>query len=622
MTDFDTAYWDSLYAADPGDDVFYEPDPRESSSQSSRSSSQSSRSDEGETPSQKDTARNARNARINSGPSQDDKKTDSWGCPVGDATYDFGSDRDDDKHNEPPQDGKQSAADKLVALAHERYRFGWSSDAGVFGVPLGGGHVVRPLRGGHTSLRAELATAYRRMHGKVAPQQALADAMLVLEGEAQEGEPQDIHLRIAEHAGSIWIDLGDAGEQVIRIDRGSWEVVNTAPVLFRRTALTGALPTPERGESDGGLDELWKLLNVAVEDRPLVVGWLVATLGAPGVPHPILGLDGEQGTGKSSATKLLVDLVDPSPVPLRKPPKDMDGWVTAAAGSWVVGVDNLSSVPDWLSDTLCRAVTGDGDVRRVLYTDANLAVFAFRRCIIMNGIDLGGLRGDLAERMLAVRLDTIPGTSRMTERELSAAWLSSHPRILASLLDCIASVRASLLSVRLAKSPRMADFAEILAALDNGALDRYLNQSTTMAADSLEADQFIAAMLQAIDKDGFEGTAAELRALVTPQDERPPRGWPSARGVTTVLKRNAPALRSIGWSVINLGATNHANVTRWRLSRPEMSGKPSSQSSQSSQGSGLDPETLDSDGLCRLHHDQPEPDCYTCKLLTNDNDAA
>ena len=82
--EFDANYWDSLYAADPGEDGFYEPDHRESSSQTSRSSSQSSRSsrsDEGETPSQKDTARNARFARMISGPSQDDKKAEALASP-------------------------------------------------------------------------------------------------------------------------------------------------------------------------------------------------------------------------------------------------------------------------------------------------------------------------------------------------------------------------------------------------------------------------------------------------------------------------------------------------------------------------------------------------------------
>ena len=35
--------------------------------------------------------------------------------------------------------------------------------------------------------------------------------------------------------------------------------------------------------------------------------------------------------------------------------------------------------PGWLSDVLCRAVTGDALVRRRLYTDSEVAVVSFRR---------------------------------------------------------------------------------------------------------------------------------------------------------------------------------------------------------------------------------------------------
>ena len=121
----------------------------------------------------------------------------------------------------------------------------------------------------------------------------------------------------------------------------------------------------------------------------------------------MLAIFGEQGTGKTTAVKVLVLLLDPSPVPVRKPPRDADSWVTAAAGSWVVGLDNLSDVPPWLSDSLCRASTGDGDVRRKLYTDGDYAVFAFRRCIIFDAIDVGALAPDLADRTVAITLDLI-----------------------------------------------------------------------------------------------------------------------------------------------------------------------------------------------------------------------
>jgi hypothetical protein len=65
-------------------------------------------------------------------------------------------------------------------------------------------------------------------------------------------------------------------------------------------------------------------------------------------------------------------------VPARQSPKDLEQWTTAAAGSWWVGLDNLSGLPDWLSDALCRASTGDGDVRRKLYSDGGLYVVRFR----------------------------------------------------------------------------------------------------------------------------------------------------------------------------------------------------------------------------------------------------
>ena len=189
--------------------------------------------------------------------------------------------------------------------------------------------------------------------------------------------------------------------------------------LDRRSRVTGPVPTfgveftaPEPVHG-GDLSELWDWINVVPEDDPCFA-WLVSVL-FPNIPHPILNESGEQGSGKSTAQKLLVSLVDPSPVPCRKPPKDPDSWVTAATGSWVVGLDNLSNIQDWLSDSLCRAVTGEGDVRRRLYTDGDLAVFAFKRCIILTGIDLarsGATWPTASCRSTLTSSATMPGSRR------------------------------------------------------------------------------------------------------------------------------------------------------------------------------------------------------------------
>lgn len=480
---------------------------------------------------------------------------------------------------------KKSAATVLVELARERYTFGQSADGEPFATPIMGDPVTLLLRGGKRGLRSELARAYYAAHEKAAPQQALADALLVIEGMAREAEPEPLAQRVAATPGGWWIDLGDSSGDAIRVNGAGW-TITAPPVKFRRTVLTAALPRPVAG---GDLGELWALLNVAEPDRPLVLAWLVAAMLAD-IPHPILTLAGEQGTGKSTAARVLVSLLDPSPVPLRKSPRDADSWITAASGSWLVAIDNVSTIPEWLSDTLCRAVTGDGDVRRQLYTDGGLALFAFRRVILLNGIDLGAVRGDLADRLLCVDLDVIDDRARRLDADLAERWTEARARVHGALLDLAAGVAGVLASVRLDRSPRMADFARVLAAVDqvtgSGGLARYIDRARTLASDALSADPFVIAMAAQL-AGPFTGTSAELLAAIEHgQDKAAPKGWPAnARQLTTLLKRQAPVMRRAGWTILE-SADLHTKVLHWTVVRPEIAGNPCPQPPQHPQAPG------------------------------------
>ncbi len=470
--------------------------------------------------------------------------------------------------------GKETAASALVDLVRRRYRLGLSTDDEPFAVPHTGPRVVRALRGGKGSLRAALAASYYADTGRVAPQQALAEALQTVEGIAQVLDPEPLHLRVAEHAQSLHLDLGDPTGRAVVLNTTGWQVVEQPVVLFRRTALTGALPTPQRG---GDLGELWTLLNVTPADRPLVLAWLIAAL-LPDVPHPVLALRGEQGSGKSSASRILAALLDPGPAQTRKPPRDVDNWVTAAAGSWVVALDNVSTVAEWWSDALCRAVTGDGDVRRRLYSDADLTVFSFRRVVLLNGVDLGAVRDDLAERLLTVELDRIGERGRRLDADLAAQWQQAHPRILGALLDLSVQVLAALPTLQLSALPRMADFARVLAAVDvvlgTQALPLYIGQAGDQAADAVDADPVLAAITRAITAE-WEGPAAELLDLIAPNPDggRLPKDWPrDARALTGLLRRRGPSLRRLGWAVEDLGRGGHDKLVRFLLSPPNGAG--------------------------------------------------
>jgi len=470
------------------------------------------------------------------------------------------------------QSRKPSQATLLVDLARSRYRFGQTLEGDPFAVDPAG-QIARMLRG-QGSLRAELARTFVQIHGRVPSQSALADALCVLEGDAIRSEPEGVELRIADRDGQVCIDLGDPAGTTGLVDPGGWRTTTTGPVLWRRTVLTGEIPAPQRG---GDLDELRRLLNVTDEGFDLVVAWLVAGLIAP-ISHPVLAAVGEQGTGKTSAVRMLVELVDPSPAPLRTAPRDETGWAVAAAGSWVVALDNVSTLPPWLQDTICRAVTGDGMVRRRLYTDDGLSVLAFRRVVALTTIDPGAMRGDLGDRLLLLELERIPAHARRLERDLRREFDTLRPRLFGALLDLLVSVLGVLPSVELGSMPRMADFARVCAAVDtvrgSRSLAAYEAGAAHVAEAVVDSDPVADRVHSWIEDVGsWAGTAAALLAELTTTD-RPSKGWPTTpQHLSGRLKRAAPALREVGVAV-DFGEGRSRRIIR--VERARESASPSS----------------------------------------------
>ena len=444
-----------------------------------------------------------------------------------------------------------SQATRLVELADERFRIVAGTDGKTYAVALAGPNIALPLRG-ENGLRLTLAHAYRVETGAVAGSSALADALTVLEGQAMGTTPEPVALRVARHDGTLVLDLGDAEGRCIVISPGEWHMEPESPVLFRRTRLISALPPPERTAGYAGLGLMHGLLNVSESGFRLFVAWLV-TAFFPDIAHPILAISGEQGTAKSTCGRLLVSLVDESPAPLRAAPKDAASWPAQAAASWTVMLDNVSTIPVWLSDTLCKAVTGDGMVTRALYTDDDVNVLSFRRVIGMTTIDAGALRGDLSERLLPVELDPIAPDKRRTDEEVNTLFAQIRPAVLGSLLDLAAAVLTALPDVKVAQLPRLADFAKILAAIDTVCGWTTLEDFTTLAAEMteavIEADPFADAVRAMVLKQrDWTGTSAALLELLTPHD--PPKTWPrTPRAVSGHLRRVAPALRKNGINV-------------------------------------------------------------------------
>src|SRR4051812_4951480 len=96
-----------------------------------------------------------------------------------------------------------------------------------------------------------------------------------------------------------------------------------------------ALPIPVHG---GSLGELRRFVNVASEDDwRLMVAWLTQALRA-GTPCPIATMHGEQGSAKSTTSRVARNVFDPNLTVLRCEPREVRDLMIAATNSGCVAL--------------------------------------------------------------------------------------------------------------------------------------------------------------------------------------------------------------------------------------------------------------------------------------------
>lgn len=278
---------------------------------------------------------------------------------------------------------RKSQATQLVAAAAAAELFHTADDDAYASIELGSHREVWRLK--DREFKRWLGKIYHDQHGRVPNSQAMNDALAVLEGKAVFGGQQhDVFVRIARLKNAIYLDLGDQSWRAVKITSSGWKVVSRPKVRFRRPRGMRELAQPVHG---GSIEELRQLVNVGrKDDWVILVAWLVGAF-QPDEPFPLLVLQGEQGSAKSTTGRLLRSLIDPNKSPLRSPPRDIRDIMIAAQNSWIVAFDNISYLPPWLSDGLCSLATGGGFSTRELYTDAQETLFVAKRPILLNGID-------------------------------------------------------------------------------------------------------------------------------------------------------------------------------------------------------------------------------------------
>lgn len=318
-----------------------------------------------------------------------------------------------------------------------------------------GHHELWPLRS--RRFKSFLAREFYKETGNVPASSVLTDALNVLFGQAVfDGPTRELANRFCWHDGDLWYDLGDEEWRAVRVTDAGWQVVADPPPLFRRYGHQEPQVAPVKG---GELpDLLAPFLNVSSDEALLLVlVWLVAAL-LPNVARTVLILWGPQGSAKTTAAKLFRLIVDPSAVPMPRTPRNDKELAQALDHHAAPFFDNLSFIDNRTSDTLCRAVTGDGFTKRQLYTDDEDILYQFQRVLLLNGINVPAQRPDLLDRSILVHLDRISKESRLEERELWKEFERVRARVFGAVLSTLSGAMRRVQNVELDELPRMADW--------------------------------------------------------------------------------------------------------------------------------------------------------------------
>lgn len=445
-----------------------------------------------------------------------------------------------------------------------------------------------------------------------AKRSALSDSALktivsTLTGKAvYEGKIIQTHMRVAKTEEGYWLDLCNEEWEAVLVNQSGWSVIGgDSTPFFCRTRSMKAIPTPIPG---GSLDDLWRLVNIPLEDQLIVVAWLLECLRED-TPHVVMEFIGEQGSAKSTSQKLLRKLIDPNVANLRTAPKKVEDVWVGADNCHLVSFENISSLSQEYQDALCVLATGGAHATRAHYTNKDESIIELRKPIIINGITDNVTAQDLLDRSIHIELP--PVNNRLQIKDLEQAFADAYPGLVGALLDQFVRALNVLNKVKISDhdKPRMLDFAYLGEAVfqangfsDGEFLSRYKAMRQRGVYRTIESSPIGLAVMTflSVNPTGWSG---QLVNLLQHLNQYKPTGealWPNnPKRLGDQLRRLSPAIRTLGFDCKS--NQKLAGTIIWNITPVKKNDPPSSTASTESPEEMTWPQVLLPDTVRPLH---------------------
>ncbi len=309
-----------------------------------------------------------------------------------------------------------------------------------------------------------LQYSYQQATGNYMPKMGFEDSIdMLLINTRIAGIKKKIFTRIAQVGQAIYINMANAQKEVIKINCCDIRVLKQKDLTFYDPAFIVTKTMKPQIAPNLSVTRTFEEIvapyfnSIYEPHRILFIVTLISWFWI-NQPRAIIMLSGAAGTGKSTVTKLIQDLIDPTSLTCGDLPNTKRDLAICLSKAYFSAFDNISNIPKGISDTLCRAINVGSITQRKLCTDSDTYTAAFSSALLLNGIGCFCTHQDLLHRSLYIKTKSISETERICESDLKEKLAQDLPDLLGAMYKIVQKTLEVAPGIRSKEKPRMADF--------------------------------------------------------------------------------------------------------------------------------------------------------------------
>ncbi len=279
----------------------------------------------------------------------------------------------------------------------------------------------------------------------------------------EQSNPVTVHRRVAGTlASKILYFLADENWQSVLVASDGWRIGQSKKTKFMKYPADKAQVKPKGGKNLLAL--LRPFINLPDDDFILFTAFLVQSFSRSSSHYAAI-VSSNKGTGKSTLTKMIRSIVDPSASDASLTPSSENDLKTMLSNTYLACFDNTAPLSAKYSDILCAAITGSKDVKRKLYSNCDQIILNLHNLVVINGINIVPHRSDLADRSLLFELRAIPKTDRIPDSDFWKEFEAKKPYIVGAIFDTLVKAMCILPTLTFETLERMADAHKEMTAI-------------------------------------------------------------------------------------------------------------------------------------------------------------